>query len=253
MLESHHILVVDPDPTFLMSVSLSLELTKRFVVSRARSAQLAERALAQSEMGFDAILIESALPDGDGIALCDYVRDTYPGIQILLLTSSDDDAGLVRALQGGVDDFVRKPLRGNELLVRLTSRLRSAVPAHDAPLTFGRFIYHPATKVLVDLERNSRMMLAEKEGRLLKHLYSRSGQTVSRTALLHSIWGYSTASTTHTVETHVYRLRQKIEDDPGRPTVIVTERGGYRFAGSSRPQSVNSERRVPAGSEIGLA
>ena len=240
MLTRRPILLVDDDLVFSASLATLLETSGGYSVTQAGTAREGERLLLEGDVSYEAIILDISLPDEDGIALCARLRSNDLAMPIILLTSSDDEALLVRGLHVGADDFVRKPFRGTELLARLQTRLRTYAASRDAAITIGKFVFHPGKRILFDSERNSRVPLADKEARLLWHLYHGNGEVVSRLTLLHAIWGYSRTATTHTVETHVYRLRQKIENDPARPAVVVTERGGYRFAlpGQEQPAPV---------------
>ena len=106
--------------------------------------------------------------------------------------------------------------------------MRNHEASEDAVFRIGPFQFHPAAKLLIDA-RGKKLRLTEKEANILKYLY-RAGKSVAREELLAEVWGYNTAVTTHTLETHVYRLRQKIEPDPGAAYLLITEAGGYRLA-----------------------
>ena len=100
----------------------------------------------------------------------------------------------------------------------------------DDSLIIGPFSFHPNVKLLIDLETNERVRLTDKEAAILKFLYRTQGKVVSRNVLLGEVWGYNSEVTTHTLETHVYRLRQKIEKIPSNAKILLTEPGGYRLA-----------------------
>ena len=246
MSRRYSVLLIDDDAVFSASVVALLESSRRYRVVTASTAREGEEAILGADVQFDAVLLDVTLPDENGIDLCVRLRSNDLAIPIILVTGSEDEALLVRGLHAGADDFVRKPFRATELLARLESRIRTFASSRDAAIPIGRYVFHPGKRMLFDPERNGRIPLADKEARLLWHLYHGNGDVVSRLSLLHAIWGYSRTATTHTVETHIYRLRQKIESDPARPTMVITERGGYRFAmnGQEQPEAAMFRARL---------
>lgn len=112
-------------------------------------------------------------------------------------------------------------------MARIHAHLRSHEQSDDAVYRIGRYTFRPSAKVLLEAD-GKKIRLTEKETNILKFLY-RSGETVARETLLHEVWGYNRAVTTHTLETHIYRLRQKIEEKPGQAQILITESGGYRL------------------------
>jgi len=147
---------------------------------------------------------------------------------IIMLTGANEETDVVRGLDSGASDYIAKPFRASELLARLHAQLRSFERSEQAEFAVGPYTFRPAKKLLQDLARNKRIRLTDKETAVLKYLY-RSDAAVNRQILMHEVWGYNAAVTTHTLETHIYRLRQKIEADPARPSLLVTEGGGYRL------------------------
>lgn len=230
MTKRRPILLVVADPVFGASVATLLETSGHYSVTQVGSALRGEETLVDGTGDFEAVLLDVNLPDEDGVTLCARLRSHDFMLPIVLLTGSQDESLLVRGFHVGADDVVRAPFSGAELLARLQARIRAFDASRDAAITIGRFVFHPGKRLLFDSERNSRVPLADKEARLLWHLHHAHGDIVSRLSLLHAIWGYSRKATTHTVETHIYRLRQKVEIEPARPTMILTERGGYRLA-----------------------
>ena len=140
--------------------------------------------------------------------------------------ASDDDA--VLGLESGANDYVNKPFRFAVLLARIRAHLRQHDGSLDALFQIGSYTFSPGAKNLVS-EAGDRMRLTEKEVAILRFLYRAGSQVVDRDTLLREVWGYNAAVTTHTLETHIYRLRQKIELDPTHAQLLVTEAGGYRL------------------------
>jgi DNA-binding response OmpR family regulator len=124
---------------------------------------------------------------------------------------------------------VTKPFRFAVLAARIRAQLRSHEQSEDAVFRVGPYEFRPAQKLLID-ERQKKIRLTEKETNILKYLYRAGANAVSREELLAEVWGYNAGVTTHTLETHIYRLRQKIEPDPASARLLITEAGGYRLA-----------------------
>ena len=148
---------------------------------------------------------------------------------IIMLTGSDGETDVVRGLDAGANDYIAKPFRLNELLARVRAQLRVFDNSEDAVFEIGPYEFRPAAKLLVETTRNRKIRLTEKECAILKVLYRAGERPVARQVLLNEVWGYNAAVTTHTLETHIYRLRQKIEPDPAHVQLLVTEGGGYRL------------------------
>ena len=148
---------------------------------------------------------------------------------IIMLTGSDDEADVVRGLDSGANDYIAKPFRLAELLARLRAQLRIFENSEDAVFTIGPYTFRPSAKLLQEPVKNRRIRLTEKEAAILKFLYRAGTKPVARQVLLNEVWGYNAAVTRHTLETHIYRLRQKIEPAPGNARLLVTEGGGYRL------------------------
>jgi DNA-binding response OmpR family regulator len=167
------------------------------------------------------------LPDGDGRLLYRELRESGITCPIILLTASDSDEDTITGLKSGANDYVTKPFRFAVLMARVHAHLRSHEQSEEAVYRIGPYTFRPSAKLLLD-PAGRKVRLTEKETNILKFLY-RQGETVARDTLLHEVWGYNPAVTTHTLETHIYRLRQKIENNPGHAQILVTESGGYRL------------------------
>jgi DNA-binding response OmpR family regulator len=176
---------------------------------------------------YEFMILDVSLPDGDGRKLCRELRDAGVTCPIIMLTAADSDADTIEGLQSGANDYVSKPFRFAVLMARVHAHLRSHEQSEEAVYRIGAYTFRPSAKVLVEPD-GKKIRLTEKETNILKFLY-RAGDTVPRETLLHEVWGYNPAVTTHTLETHIYRLRQKIEAAPGQAQLLVTESGGYRL------------------------
>ncbi len=221
------ILLVDDDDNLRRTLAEQLALDGAFETAEAATAA---EGLAKAKAGnFDAILLDVGLPDGDGRDVCREMRKANVHAPIIMLTAVEGEADTIRGLDSGANDYVTKPFRLGELVARLKAHLRQHEHSEDAVLSIGPYVFKPAVKMLVDEATKKKIRLTEKEAAILKYLYRAGQKSVSRETLLGEVWGYNAGVTTHTLETHVYRLRQKIEKDPGKATILVTDQGGYRL------------------------
>jgi DNA-binding response OmpR family regulator len=224
---SKKILVVDDDPALRQSLSEQLQLHEEFQTAEAESgANALERVRTDY---FDAILLDVGLPDMDGREVCRLMRRNGLKTPIIMLTGADTDADTILGLDAGANDYVTKPFRLGVLLARLRAQLRQHDQSEDAVFAIGPFSFRPSTKLLLETDTGRRIRLTEKESQILKFLFRANEKVVARDILLNEVWGYNAGVTTHTLETHVYRLRQKIEADPSRAEILITEPGGYRL------------------------
>ncbi len=177
----------------------------------------------------DLILLDVDLPDMDGREACKRMREDGVTTPVIMLTAADTDDDTVRGLDSGANDYVTKPYKFAVLLARIRAQLRDYEHSEGAVFRLGVYEFRPAAKMLVD-EKGKKIRLTEKETNILKYLYRAGEKAVSREELLAEVWGYNAGVTTHTLETHVYRLRQKIEPDPANARLLLTEQGGYKLA-----------------------
>jgi DNA-binding response OmpR family regulator len=178
---------------------------------------------------FDLIILDVGLADMDGREACRALRRAGVNTPIIMLTGADSDSDTILGLDSGANDYVTKPFRFGVLLARVRAQLRQHEQSEDAVFTIGPYSFRPAAKILVDDSQNQKIRLTEKEASILKYLYRAGEKVVPRDKLLNEVWGYNAAVTTHTLETHIYRLRQKIEADPSSSDLLVTAPGGYRL------------------------
>jgi DNA-binding response OmpR family regulator len=222
------LLLVDDDDPLRQSLAEQLELHEEFATVQASNAG---RAIELTKTdNFDLILLDVGLPDMDGRELCRLMRRSGVKSPIIMLTAQTGDADTILGLDSGANDYVPKPFRLNVLLARIRAQLRQHEQSEDATFAIGPYAFRPAAKLLQDDARNKKIRLTEKETSILKYLFRAGARTVSRDVLLNEVWGYNAGVTTHTLETHIYRLRQKIERDPTKAELLLTEPGGYRLA-----------------------
>ena len=219
------LLLVDDDQA--LRQSLAEQLASEFDTVQADSGAGALVA-AQGER-FDAILLDVGLPDMDGRDVCRKLRETGIAVPVIMLTAAAAEADTITGLDAGANDYITKPFRLGVLLARLRAQLRSHEASTDAVFTIGRFSFHPTAKMLVESGSRKKIRLTEKEVAILRYLYRAGDKPVPRETLLGEVWGYNAGVNTHTLETHVYRLRQKIEREPGQAEILLTAPGGYRL------------------------
>jgi len=221
MAQSKTILVVDDDADLRGALAEQLEIGGEFLTAQAGTGETGVR-LAQ-ERRPDLVLLDVDLPDIDGREVCRRMRLAGVAAPIIMLTGQTSVG-----LESGANDYVAKPFKFAVLMARVRAQLRSHEQSEDAVFRLGPYEFRPAAKVLVD-EKLKKIRLTEKETSILKYLYRAGEKPVARDELLAEVWGYNAGVTTHTLETHVYRLRQKIEPDPTNAKLLLTEAGGYRL------------------------
>ncbi len=220
------ILMVDDDEDLREALADQLILTEDFDVFEADDG--ATGLDKAKEAIYDLVILDVGLPDMDGRELCRLMRKQGVKCPILMLTAHDTDADTILGLDAGANDYVSKPFKFPVLLARIRAQLRQHEQSEDAVFSLGPYTFKPAAKMLIT-EDDKKVRLTEKETNILKFLHRAQDGVVARDVLLHEVWGYNAGVTTHTLETHIYRLRQKIEHDPSNARLLVTESGGYRL------------------------
>ena len=221
------VLLVDDDDSLRESLSEQLDLHQEFKTTQAETGAQALEFVKDKH--FDAILLDVGLPDLDGREVCKLMRRAGVKTPIIMLTAQDTDSDTILGLESGANDYITKPFRLGVLVARLRAHLRQHEQSEDAVFTIGPYTFQPGAKILLDKENGQKVRLTEKETAILKYLYRAGPKVVNRETLLSEVWGYNSRVTTHTLETHVYRLRQKIEREPSSSVILVTEPGGYRL------------------------
>ena len=225
---SRKILIVDDDADLAGSLVEQLSLYDEFEVVQAATA--AAGMQKAKDVKADLIVMDVGLPDMDGREAVKLLRKSGVRMPVIMLTGHDSESDTVLGLEAGANDYVTKPFRFAVLLARIRAQLRQHEQSEDATFAIGRYTFRPAAKLLVDAG-GQKVRLTEKESAILKYLYRAGGdKIVTRDVLLSEVWGYNSGVTTHTLETHIYRLRQKIERNPSSAELLVTEAGGYKLA-----------------------
>ena len=222
------ILLNDDDEPLRLSLAEQLQLHEDFEAVHAGTG--AEALEAAKGRHFDAIILDVGLPDMDGRDVCRILRRNGVASPVLMLTAAESDADTILGLDSGANDYITKPFRLGVLLARLRAHLRQHAQSEDAVFTIGPYTFQPSAKLMIENSTERKVRLTEKETAILKYLYRAGQRVIDRETLLHEVWGYNPGVTTHTLETHVYRLRQKIEADPSSAKILVTETGGYKLA-----------------------
>lgn len=220
------ILMVDDDADLREALADQLVITEEFDVFEAGTG--AEGLAKASEQHYDLVILDVGLPDMDGRELCRLMRKHDVKCPIVMLTGHVADSDTILGLDSGANDYIAKPFKLPVLLARIRAQLRQHEQSEDAVFNVGPYTFKPAAKLLLDAKER-KIRLTEKETNILKYLYRANDAVVPRDILLHEVWGYNAGVTTHTLETHIYRLRQKIEPDPANARILVTEPGGYRL------------------------
>ena len=224
-MNKRRVLIVDDDAELRRSLADQLAPYREFDLAEAETAMEAVEKAKQGHT--DLVLLDIGLPDMDGREAVKLLRADGFKAPIIMLTGHDSDSDQILGLESGANDYVTKPFRFSVLLARIRAALRQHDQSEDVVFTIGPYAFQPAAKMLE--ADGTKVRLTDKETAILKYLYRQGPKTISRDTLLAEVWGYNNRVTTHTLETHIYRLRQKIERDPSNARLLVTEEGGYRL------------------------
>src|SRR6478735_407805 len=223
---SRTILIVDDDEDLRSTLVEQLSLYEEFDVLQEATAA---KGIAAARGGLvDLLIMDVGLPDMDGREAVKILRKSGYKAPIIMLTGHDTDSDTILGLEAGANDYVTKPFRFAVLLARIRAQLRQHEASEDAVFAIGPYTFRPSSKLLLS-PKGSKVRLTEKETAILRYLYRAGQKPVSRETLLQEVWGYNSGVTTHTLETHIYRLRQKVERDAAAPAILVTEAGGYKL------------------------
>jgi DNA-binding response OmpR family regulator len=223
------ILIVEDEPNMVAGLRDNFEFEGYSVITAGDGVEGLQRALDESP---DLVVLDVMMPRMSGLEVCKQLRAKRGSIPIIMLTARGQEVDKVVGLELGADDYVTKPFSIRELLARVKAVLRRTA---TVPKDMDQ---HSFADVEVDLKRfrvlkaGKAIDLSSKEFELLKYFICHSGEILSRDRLLEDVWGYENYPTTRTVDTHLVRLRQKLEPDPEQPQYFLTVHGtGYRFVG----------------------
>lgn len=228
MTHTYNILLVDDDEELRENLALQLSFHEEFNTSQSSDGKSGLEAVKSED--FDLIILDVGLPDIDGREVCRMMRKSGVNTPIIMLTANVSEADTILGLDAGANDYVTKPFKFGILLARVRAHLRQHLISEDATYPVGHYIFKPGDKMLTNVDTDEKIRLTEKETAILKFLKRAEGATISRGKLLDEVWGYNPNVTTHTLETHIYRLRQKIETDDTKAKIIKTESGGYSMS-----------------------
>jgi DNA-binding response OmpR family regulator len=221
------ILLVEDDEALSKALCEQLELHEEFETVAVNNGS--DGLATAKSQPFDLLILDVGLPDMDGRNVCKLMRRAGVNAPIIMLTGADSEADTILGLDSGANDYITKPFRIGVLLARIRAQMRQHERSEDATFQIGPYSFRPSNKMLVEPDSERKIRLTEKETAILKFMFRSGDRVVSRDVLLSEVWGYNSGVTTHTLETHVYRLRQKIEQDPSNAELLVTEPGGYRL------------------------
>ncbi len=220
------ILLVDDDNDLRETLIEQLSLYEEFDLLQEATAGKGIQTARSRQV--DLLIMDVGLPDMDGREAVKLLRKGGFKAPIIMLTGHDTDSDTILGLEAGANDYVTKPFRFAVLLARIRAQLRQHEQSEDATFSVGPYTFKPSQKLLT-MENGQKIRLTEKEAAIIRYLYRADQKVVTRDVLLEEVWGYNSGVTTHTLETHVYRLRQKIERDPSNAEILVTENGGYKI------------------------
>jgi DNA-binding response OmpR family regulator len=220
------IFLVDDDAELRKTLMEQLMHYREFELIEATNANDALRKVR--DVHVDLMILDVGLPDMDGREAVKILRRDGFKSPIILLTGHDSDSDEILGLESGANDYITKPFRFSVLLARIRAALRQHDQSEDVVFSIGPYSFQPAAKLL-EAADGGKVRLTDKETSILKYLYRQGPKTITRDVLLKEVWGYNNRVTTHTLETHIYRLRQKIERDPSNARLLITEEGGYRL------------------------
>ncbi len=220
------IIIIDDDDLLRETLKEQFSLHEEFAVNEAATAAAGIKAIKSEQV--DLVILDVNLPDMDGRETCKIIRrNGYRG-PVIMLTAQASEADIILGLESGSNDYVAKPFRFAVLLARIRAHLRQQEHSEDAVFKVGPYMFKPSAKLLTGAA-GRKIRLTEKEAAIIRFLLRAGEQIVGRDVLLQEVWGYNAGVTTHTLETHVYRLRQKIERDPSNAEILVTVGGGYKL------------------------
>ena len=225
-MNKRRLFIVDDDADLRATLAEQLGHYREFDILQAATANDALNLVREAHV--DLMLLDVGLPDMDGREAVKILRREGFKSPIVMLTAQDSDSDEILGLESGANDYVTKPFRFSVLLARIRAALRQHDQSEDVVFTIGHYSFQPAAKLL-EAQDGGKVRLTDKETSILKYLYRQGPKTITRDVLLKEVWGYNNRVTTHTLETHIYRLRQKIERDPSNARLLVTEDGGYRL------------------------
>ena len=223
MTRMNKILLLDSDTEFRETIARKLNTTMEFILCEASNAAQALNMIRRNV--FALVIMDMKLSDTDGYVFCQMLRRQKVHSSLMILTNHDSDADIIKCLNAGADSHVSKSIGFSVLLARIRAILRQHEKSENIEFMLGSNTFIAASRKVITKDGDE-IPLTQKEADILKLLY-RSNRVVGQNELLSEIWGYNSKVETHTLETHVYRLRQKIEAIPAEPRILITKSNGY--------------------------
>lgn len=227
MADIRHILIIDDEKAVRGELVELLNFDESFAVHALQSFRPALELLSRQHI--DLIILDIDLPGLDGRDACRNIRQRGFAMPIIMMTGSNSEADTISGLDAGANDYIAKPFKAGELLVRIRAQLRQYERGADITFAIGDYKFRPSVNALLTIEGQVIVHLTDRETALLNRLYQAGGDVVSRPALLRELWGVGPSIQTHTLETHIYRLRKKIEKITSNGNFIITESNGYKL------------------------
>ena len=224
MSSSTKILLVNSDRDLSEALIYQLSLNDNYQIIESGE----DNVFTQINNSFNIVIINSQPSKLHGHNLTKKLRIGGFKNPIIMLITQSDASNVDNKLTIEANEYIIKPFKYPELLKSIELHLRQFQRTEDTQYNLGAYLFKPNSKIL-EADGNKSIRLTEKENDILKFLYQNLKTIVSRETLLHEVWGYNSKVTTHTLETHIYRLRQKIEIDPANACFLITETGGYRL------------------------
>jgi len=223
---SAKILLINNDKDLGEALAFQLTLDKKYEIVETSGET---SAFSQINNNFcDLVIVNSQSSALNGYNLTKSLRLAGFKKPIIMLINQNNNLDIADDQNRKADEYINKPFRYPVLLKSIETQLHKFKKSENTKYSIGNYIFKPNSKILESNKKRS-IRLTEKENNILKFLYKHIGNIVSRETLLHEVWGYNSKVTTHTLETHIYRLRQKIEDDPSEACFLITETGGYKL------------------------
>jgi DNA-binding response OmpR family regulator len=221
------ILIVENEKDMVTGLKFNLEARDYAVIAAYDGEEGYQKALREQP---DLVILDLMLPKRNGYEVCKSLKKEIPDLPIIILTAKSQEAEIVTGLELGADDYITKPFSVLELLARIKAVLRRTKSGSQIPEVYRSGDLEINFRKYSTRKKGKSLALSPREYEILKYFIERCGEIVSREDLLNQVWGYDSFPNTRTVDTHIAKLRQKIEDKPEEPELIITIHGiGYKF------------------------
>jgi len=221
------ILIVEDEKDMVTGLKFNLEARDYTVIAAYDGEEGYQKALREQP---DLVILDLMLPKRNGYEVCKSLKQDIPELPIIILTAKSQEVEIVTGLELGADDYITKPFSVLELLARIKAVLRRAQSGTRVPEMYRSGDLEINFRKYSTRKKGKSLALSPREYEILKYFIEKRGEIVSREDLLNQVWGYDSFPNTRTVDTHIAKLRQKIEDNPENPELIITIHGiGYKF------------------------